>query len=110
LHNIKLEDKWEEEILTALNNSSNPIFNINENIRVQIKYLKDRRNDCAHAKNNIINHHHVEIFWTFLQSNLSKITVERGKLTLLNKFSDQFDTAITSRFESYDYLIDEIEN
>lgn len=107
---IKIEEKWEEEILTALNNSSNPIFNITENIRTQVKYLKDRRNDCAHAKDNIINHHHVEIFWTFLRSNLSKITVEGGKLNLLNKFEDHFDTTKTSAFASYDSLINEIEN
>lgn len=110
IRNIKIEEKWEEEILTALNNSSNPIFNISENIRTQIKYWKDRRNDSAHAKDNIINHHHVEIFWTFLRSNLSKITVEGGKLNLLNKFEDQFDTTKTSAFESYEYLINEIEN
>lgn len=110
LRNIKLEDKWEEEILNALNNSSNPVFNIKENIRTQIKFWKDRRNDCAHAKDNIINHHHVEIFWTFLKSNLSKITIEGGKQNLLNKFSDHFDATKTSRFESYNFLIEEIEN
>jgi hypothetical protein len=110
LRNIKLEDKWEEEILNSLNNSSNPVFNIKDNIRTQIKFWKDRRNDCAHAKDNIINNHHVEIFWTFLKSNLSKITLEGGKQNLLNKFSDHFDATRTSRFESYDHIIEEIEN
>lgn len=110
LRKIKLEDKWEEEIFNSLNNSTNPVFNIKDNIRTQIKFWKDRRNDCAHAKDNIINHHHVEIFWTFLKSNLSKITIEGGKQNLLNKFDDHFDTTKTSRFESYSSLIHEIEN
>lgn len=110
LRNIKLEDKWEEEILICLNNSTNPVFNVKDNIRTQIKFWKDRRNDCAHTKDNIINNHHVEIFWTFLKSNLSKITIEGGKQNLLNKFSDHFDATKTSRFESYDMLIVEIEN
>jgi hypothetical protein len=58
---------------------------------LQIKYWRDRRNDCAHFKSTEISHFHVEAFWNFLESNLSKITVEGGMHTLLNMIERHYD-------------------
>lgn len=101
--NLKNEDKWEESIFNASIQqektdgskppirTQDPVFVINDNLRTQIKYWKDRRNDCVHNKDNIITISHVETFWTFLESNLQKITIEGGKVTLLNKFKKHYD-------------------
>ncbi len=107
---LKNEDVWEQRVYDELINSSSGIFNISEQVRQQIKYWKDRRNDCAHYKENIIDYHHVEMFWAFLKSNLSKITIEGGKSNLLKKFRDQFDQTKTPPDKSYDGLVLEIEN
>jgi predicted metal-dependent RNase len=62
LNDLQNDDKWEKRVFEELTNSSTPIFNIKEDIRQQIKYWKDRRNDCAHFKDNEIDAHHVESF------------------------------------------------
>lgn len=104
------EDKWEKRVFEELTNSSTPIFNISESIRQQIKFWKDRRNDCAHFKENEINNTHVEIFWSFLESNLSKITIEGGKLNLLKKIVTHFDETKTPPDADYKPLLKEIDN
>ena len=110
LNKLKDEENWEQRVFQELTNSSNPIFNITESIRQQVKFWKDRRNDCAHFKENIIDYNHTDIFWAFIKSNLSKITIEGGKSNLLKKFIDHFDTTKTPPNKSYEYLILEIEN
>lgn len=118
LRNLRNEDKWESEIFDVvirqekLNSNGqrerDPVFLINENLRTQFRYWRDRRNDVAHHKDNAITGAHVEAFWNFIESNLSKITVEGGKATLLNKFKRHFDTTYTPKNEDYSHLIREI--
>jgi hypothetical protein len=120
ISNLKNEDKWEESIFDAsmqkekMNGekppvrTQDPVFVINDNLRTQIRYWKDRRNDCVHNKDNIITNFHVENFWTFLQSNLQKITIEGGRVTLLNKFSRHYNRSYTAADEDVMPLIKEI--
>lgn len=105
---IQDDDKWEKRVFEELTNSSNPIFDIKEDLRQQIKYWKDRRNDCAHFKSNDIENHTIETFWSFLRSNLAKITVEGGKASLINKFNTHFDLTKTPPNTNFDHLILEI--
>ncbi len=107
---IQNDDKWESRIFEELTNSSNPIFDIKEDLRQQIKYWKDRRNDCAHFKSNDIEAHSVETFWSFLKSNLNKITVEGGKASLIKKFEIHFDHTLTPPNSNFDHLIQEIQS
>lgn len=117
--NITKDDSWESAVFDAtqqlekLDNSKNrikdPVFCISESIRKQISYWKDRRNDCAHFKDNHIDSFHVDAFWAFLESNLSKITVEGGKQSLLNKFAIHFNPRFTPKDKDVTYLIKEIE-
>lgn len=105
------ENFWEERVFNELTNSSNSaIFRFNDSIKEQIKYWRGRRNDCAHFKDNDINFHHTEMFWSFLRSNLTKISLEGSKQNLLNKFCDFFDRTKTSTNASPDILINEIED
>lgn len=117
LHN---EDQWESNVfdavqrrekidMTTRSRTKDPIFNITENLRQQIRYWKDRRNDCAHYKDNIIDNSHVESFWNFLQSNLSKITIEGGMQSLINKMVRHFDYTVTPPDKDITPLVKEIE-
>ena len=109
---LNQERLWESTTydLTQMkgDNKKKPVFNISSDIREQIKYWKDRRNDCAHYKDNIIESYHIESFWAFLQSNLNKITVEGGISNLLKKFEDFFDETKTAPSTSIEPLIKEI--
>lgn len=115
---LQNEDLWEVSVVNAIlrqeitqgPKGGPPVFPINDNIRNQIRYWKDRRNDCAHNKDNEINISHVESFWAFLESNLQKITIEGGKITLINKFKRYFDRSYTSATQDIMPLIMEITN
>jgi hypothetical protein len=117
---LQNEDSWEKAVFESTQQrekldqatkeiTKSPIFNINENLRLQIKYWKDRRNDCAHYKDNIIDNYHIESFWAFIESNLSKITVEGGLQSLINKIYKHFDHTITPPDKDVTPLIKEIE-
>ncbi|MGJ1269527.1 hypothetical protein ACR78G_20200 [Sphingobacterium spiritivorum] len=120
LNNLKNDSNWEEITLNAVlqqakfdstkTRTQDPIFVINDNMRAQIIYWKDRRNDCAHSKDNEITSSHVEAFWSFLQSNLQKITVEGGKANLINKFIKHFDISYTPANEDMMPLVQEIKS
>lgn len=105
IKDIKKDDKWESTLFDATQNASSSIFNMNDDLRLQIKYWKDRRNDCAHFKRNDIESHHIEAFWSFLKSNISKITIEGGLESLLNKFDIHFDETFTPPNQNFDHLI-----
>lgn len=109
INDLQNDDKWEKAVYDELINSSSPIFNINEDLRQQIKYWKDRRNDCAHFKSNDILYHHTEVFWSFVKSNFLKITLEGGKESLLNKFKIHYNNTFTPPNADVTPLISEIE-
>lgn len=102
---LQNDELWEKVVFTELTNSSNPIFNMPDDLRQQVKYWKDRRNDCAHFKSNNIDHYHTEAFWSFLKSNLFKMTLEGGKASLLNKFARHFDLTYTPANTDYSHLV-----
>lgn len=79
--NLRKEEKWDEEVNECVkkNDPNKVIFNISDDLRNQYLYWKNRRNDCAHFKKNIIDYFHVESFWLFLQSNLVKFAVNGSK-------------------------------
>ncbi|WP_373552335.1 hypothetical protein, partial [Haliscomenobacter sp.] len=106
---LQNDDTWEKCVFEELINNSSPIFNISDDIRQQVKYWKDRRNDCAHFKANDIQAHHTESFWSFIRSNLFKITLEGGKASLINKFRTHFDPTFTPPTADVNTLILEIE-
>lgn len=117
IRNLQHEDKWEEALLNALmtqerkdatGRTRDPIFMINDNLRTQIKFWKDRRNDCVHHKDNAILSSHVEAFWSFLESNLQKITIEGGKAALINKFARHYDISYTPEGQDVSPLLKEI--
>lgn len=114
------DDVWEKKVfdLTQQGEKRNgagsvthqSVFSIKQGIRDQLKYWKDRRNDCAHHKRNTVGHYHVESFWAFIESNISKITIEGGKDSLLNKIRDHYNISLTPSGADITPLVMEIEN
>lgn len=121
LKDMRNEDSWEANVFDATQTrvkidqttkevKRDPIFAISESLREQIKYWKNRRNDCAHNKDNEISNAHVETFWSFMMSNLPKITVEGGFASLVNKIEKHYDSSFTSSKQDVAPLIQEIAN
>ena len=70
-------------------------FKMTEDLKRQYIYWKDRRNDCAHSKGNLISYPHVENFWLFLQSNLSKFVINGGLQSILQDISIYLNSSLT---------------
>jgi hypothetical protein len=110
IHNdLRNNDKWDSAIFEAIQIKTNKeIFHISEDLRNQVAYWKNRRNDCAHSKSNTINASQVESFWFFIKSNLSKFIVIGGKDELLNKVKDHFDISKTPPNQDIGYIVKDI--
>ena len=108
-NDLRNDDKWDRTIFEAIQIKTNKeIFHISEDLRDQVKHWKNRRNDCAHSKSNIINASQVESFWFFIKSNLSKFIVIGGKDELLNKVKDHFDISKTPPNQDIEYIVKDI--
>ncbi|MBG9447293.1 hypothetical protein [Cytobacillus firmus] len=111
LRNLRNEDKWDSTVYDNLQRQTpKEIFLLNDDIRNQITYWKNRRNDCAHSKNNKITVSHVESFWTFIRSNLAKIMVNGSRAALINKIKRHFDVSLTAPNTDISYIINEVPN
>ncbi|MEE4562775.1 MULTISPECIES: hypothetical protein [Paenibacillus] len=109
LDNIDDEDKWDKAVFDVSNRQQEPrLFKINEDLRNQLNYWRNRRNDCAHAKSNIIEASTVESFWYFLQSNLPKFYFNGGRSDMLEKIKVHFTISKTPEQESPESIIEEI--
>lgn len=109
ISNINNDELWEKEVFDTLIRTRKPIFPLTEDLKLQLRFWKDRRNDCAHFKHNEIESHHTEAFWSFIKSNIPKMTVEGGMATLLNKFDEHFDDTKTPVNADFTHLVKEIE-
>ncbi len=104
-------DIWDKAVLEALVQiKPAPVFILSEDIRLQIRFWKDRRNDCAHAKDSHIEAAHVRTFLFFLRTNLSKIVVNGSKDSLIEKIKVHYDPSRTKPGVNPDYLVSDIAN
>lgn len=85
-----------------------PVFLVSEDLRHQVRYWKDRRNDCAHFKANEIDHSHVESFWNFIFSNMGKFVPNGSAAALLNEIVLYFDEDFTPPNTPLDPIIERI--
>ncbi|WP_440097230.1 hypothetical protein ACTDI5_07060 [Bacillus paralicheniformis] len=89
-------DTWDKKVINTVQMKTKPVFKINNDVYAQYFYWKDRRNDCAHAKGNMISAPHVEAFWLFVKSNLYNFRVNGGAVHLIQAIKDHYDPLITS--------------
>jgi len=101
-------EMWEVNTFETIKNTKKPVFDISDDLRLQIRYWRDRRNDCAHNKKNIITYSHVESFWAFLISKQDKISVKGSIDELLNDVESFFDISKTPAYALPDKLLEKI--
>ncbi|CAM4103684.1 hypothetical protein BAQ48_00190 [Bacillus luti] len=105
------DNKWETTVFITTQEKekdSSKYYLISSDLMEEIPYWKKKRNECAHAKDTIISHSHIETFWLFLESNYAKFVVNGGKEALLNKIKQHFDSDFTRPGSDSTYLIKEI--
>ncbi len=93
---LRDDSTWDAATFDALQaKAPAPIFPISDDLRDQIAYWKNRRNDCAHFKSNAIAAAHVDSFWLFTKSNLAKLAVNGSDAALLDKIERHYDATYT---------------
>lgn len=111
LRDIQDDDKWDAVIKDATQQKNPaPVFPISDDLRQQIIYWKNRRNDCAHYKTNDIEYYHIETFWKFLENNLPKLIVNGSFNNLTNRIKDHFDVSLTPPGQDFSPLIQSIDS
>ncbi|MBA2853491.1 hypothetical protein HNP89_001467 [Methanococcus maripaludis] len=101
-------ENWERNTYDKIKRADRPVINTSKDLKTQIDYWKDRRNDCAHNKRNMITYSHVESFWAFLISNIEKITVLGSIEELIIDVETFFDISKTPANEPFDKLSEKI--
>ncbi|PGS29434.1 hypothetical protein COC55_06515 [Bacillus cereus] len=92
---LQNDDSWEKKIIEIIKDKKKPVFKLSEDLYEQYFYWKNRRNDCAHAKGNAIDYPHVESFWLFTESNLSKFVVNGGQAHIIEQIINYLNPSIT---------------
>ncbi|PGP49031.1 hypothetical protein CN993_00745 [Bacillus thuringiensis] len=92
---LQNDETWEKHVIEAIKAKKKPVFKVSEDLYEQYFYWKNRRNDCAHAKGNAIDYPHVESFWLFIESNLSKFVVNGGKAHIIEQIINYLNPSIT---------------
>ena len=106
---LRDDDKWESKVIESIErNRPGSIFRLTDDVKKQYFYWKDRRNDCAHAKGNKIGMSHVETFWLFFESNISKFGVNGGKESLIESIKVFLDPNLTPYDTDSGHIIEEI--
>ena len=104
---LRNQDKWDACVFDCTQAAApgKVIFVVSEDIKIQVKYWKDRRNDCAHYKQNEINAYHVETFWAFVRSNIAKFIPNGSLPDILERLKEHFDPSITAPNEDMSPII-----
>lgn len=105
--NLRNDDRWDTETLECIKRTDarKVIFSISDDLRRQVSYWKDRRNDSAHSKRNKIDYAHVETLWLFISSNMGKFAVNGNMDSILLKIKRHYDIAYNSIGKPTDQLI-----
>ena len=103
------DDAWDSTVFdTTQQRNPAPIFVLTDEIRQQMMYWKNRRNDCAHSKDNIIEVSHVDGMWAFTKSNLNKFVVNGSRAAMRSKIVGHYDPSLTPPGAPADALVNEI--
>lgn len=90
------DNKWDAMMFDCTQmRAPKDIFSVDDHTRDEFKYWKNRRNDCAHFKSNIIAASHVESFWLFLQSSIGRWVPNGSTQDLIERFARHFDPNLT---------------
>jgi hypothetical protein len=91
------ENVWEETVFEAVEiQNPAPFFPVTDDLRREVRYWRDRRNDCAHFKRRAIDYAQVEGLWSFIQSRLAIFVVIGSSGDLLTRIIDHHDSTLTA--------------
>lgn len=64
LIDLRKDKGWDEKVMSCIkaNSGNKVVFNIDQSLRDDVEYWKNRRNDCAHFKKEEITLSHVSAF------------------------------------------------
>lgn len=106
---LRTETSWDEAAFEAVEvQQPTPLFNLTDDLRRQVRYWRDRRNDCAHTKSQIIDSSHVESQWAFLRSRLAVFVVVGSKDELMTRILDHYDPTLTAAGRPANQLVVEL--
>lgn len=106
---LRDENAWDAEVSNCVNkNNPSRIFMINDGIVKQYESWRTIRNDCAHGKTNSITFSHIDTFWIFIMSNLSKFVINGGGEGIMQLIKDFFDITITPKNADNSHIIENI--
>lgn len=106
---LRNPDKWDANAFSCTQQRSpSQIFLVSDDLRHQVEFWKNRRNDCAHSKPNLITEGHVESFYSFLISNSSKFVVNGSRNGVFELLVDHFNPDKTPLNTPLDNLISKI--
>jgi hypothetical protein len=109
--NLLKEEAWDSTVYDAIQKKKGTTyFVITDDLRHQVEYWKNRRNDCAHFRANIIDAAHVEALWLFLRSNLARFVVNGSAQSLRAKIERFYDRSMTPAGQDPTPLVLEIPN
>ena len=93
---LRDDEKWDAATFEATQRKKPaPVFLVSDDLRRQVLFWKDRRNDAAHFKDNEIGGPHVEGLWLFVRSNLPKFVPNGSAAALLARLGQHFDPNVT---------------
>lgn len=114
MEGMRNEDKWDETVLQCIQKQSADgkpaFFDIPQNLRDDVGYWRNRRNDCAHYKDSEITLSHVSAFWSFLMDNYHKFTPLGGLQQSINEYLVHFDITKTPRGKSTEKIFQRLAN
>jgi len=108
---IKSPEVWDKITFEAIQRKKpTPIFVIPDDLRHQVEFWKNRRNDTAHSKDNKITSAYVETFYAFIESNLNKFAVNGSRAQMLRHIQEFYDPSLTPPDSDIKPVIKEISN
>jgi len=109
--NMRRAETWDKAAFEATQQKQPaPIFVVTDDLRHQVEFWKDRRNDCAHSKDNKITPAHVEALHAFIESNLNKFAVNGSRAQMARRIQEYYDASLTPPGTPIEPLVRDIPN
>lgn len=92
IRNLDVDSKWEicldSLIFKKIDDST--VFSLDGDMQKEYDFWRKKRNDCAHAKDEIFDNSTVEMFWNFIKKNIVKFQVMGSEPYLVNSLFEHF--------------------
>jgi hypothetical protein len=98
---LRDENKWDPTVFELTQQQGTKtlpkeVFSVDDHLRQEMLYWKNRRNDCAHFKRKEIGASHVEAFWLFLETSIGRWVPNGSKEDLLARIEKHYDLNYTA--------------